>query len=447
MRFVVIGGDAAGMSAASKVKRKDKELEVVVLEQTEDVSYSACGMPYSIGDPQRDMEGLVVRPPQVFREKQGIDLRTRHRVERIDRDRRTVAGTDLDGGRDFEISYDKLLIATGASPAVPPIPGADLPGVMSLKRLEHGRRVKTYLASHDVKRAVIVGLGYIGLEMAEALRGLDIGVTLIEATDEPLPWLSRDLAEVVMSELREQGATVHVGRPVEAIEAIGQRFRVRSGDLELAADLVLTSTGVRPNSELAAEAGLELSVGRSIATDRRTRTSDESISAAGDCADAYHVVTGRKTWIPLALRANRAGWAAADNVLGRPTELEGVAGTMVVKVFDLEVARTGLTVREARDEGFEPVEQTIENRSRAHGHPGATTIHVSMVGDKKRGRLLGAQMVGREGAAHRINAAAVALHAGMTVDRFSEMDLAYAPPFGPVWDPLLTAANVLQKKL
>lgn len=445
MKFVIIGGDAAGMSAASRAKRRSSDLEVTVLEQTQDVSYSACGMPYNIADPDRDIYDLVVRRAQMFREKQGIDLRTGHRVEHIDRERKLVSGTNDEG--EFELPYDALLIAAGASPVVPNLPGFDAPGVLTLKSLEDGARIKTFLADHSVERAVIVGMGYIALEMAEALRARGIGVDLIKPRPDLLPWLPRDLAQEVRGELEDNGVRLFGGYDIESIVEADSGLSVTSGDLALDADLVLVAIGVAPNSRLAADVGLELSVGRSIATDRYTQTSDESIYAAGDCADAYHVVTGEKTWIPLALRANRAGWATADNVLGGDTELQGVVGTAVFKVFDLEVARTGLTSDEAEGAGFAPAEVTIKSRSRAHGHPGSTTIWVSMVGDKRTGRLLGAQMVGREGTAHRINAAAIALHAAMTVSSFSGSDLSYAPPFGPVWDPLLTAANQLAKKL
>jgi NADPH-dependent 2,4-dienoyl-CoA reductase/sulfur reductase-like enzyme len=211
--------------------------------------------------------------------------------------------------------------------------------------------------------------------------------------------------------------------------------------------MVLVAIGVKPNSVFAAESGLELGPKNAIAVNKNMLTSDDDIYAAGDCADAYHVVSGKKTWIPLALRANRAGWAVADNLSGKDVQLEGIVGTAVFKVFDLHVARSGLSLDDARANGFDPVEVTVESRSRAHGHPGSSTIYVQMVGDKKSGRLLGAQMVGTEGVAHRINAAAVALHQKMTVDSFSQCDLSYAPPFGPVWDPLITASNQLLKKL
>ncbi|MBN1107059.1 MAG: FAD-dependent oxidoreductase [Deltaproteobacteria bacterium] len=446
MRFVIIGGDAAGMSAASRAKRNSADLEVIVLEQSQDVSYSACGMPYNIADPTREMGDLVVRQAKVFREKQGIDLRTGHRVESLDLKEKRIKGRDPEG-RDFDLSYDELLIATGGSPVMPRLPGFDLPGVMALKSLEDGRRIKEFIAVHGVRKAVIMGMGYVGLEMCEALCARGIEVEMIKPRPLLLPWMNRDLAEIVRKELEANQVRVHLGHAVEGIESAGRGLRVMTRGPVPECEIVLVAVGITPNSRFAAEAGLELGPEKSISVDRSLRTSNEHVYAAGDCADAYHVVTGRKAWIPLALRANRAGWAVADNVTGRKAELQGVAGTAVFKVFDLEVARTGLSVAEAKQAGFEPAETVIHSRSRAHAHPGSTTLSVQMVGDKGSGRLLGVQMVGKEGAAHRVNAPAVALHAGMTVEQFGESDLAYAPPFSPVWDPMLTAANQLLKKM
>jgi NADPH-dependent 2,4-dienoyl-CoA reductase/sulfur reductase-like enzyme len=283
--------------------------------------------------------------------------------------------------------------------------------------------------------------------MAEALRERNIDVTMVKPAPDLLPWMPRDLAAVVEQELVANQVDLHLGNRLRGIEKSGDHLHLLCDHQILAGDMVLVAVGIDPNSELAAAAGIETGLANAIAVDRRLRTSDKAVYAAGDCADAYHVVTGQKTWIPLALRANRAGWAVADNVCGKPAQLNGVAGTAVFKVFDLEVARSGLSVEESRRYGFEPVEVTIKSRSRAHAHPGAETIWVHLIGDRQTRKLLGAQMVGREGVAHRINAAAVALQAQMSVKAFSETDLAYAPPFGPVWDPLLTAANQLLKKL
>jgi NADPH-dependent 2,4-dienoyl-CoA reductase/sulfur reductase-like enzyme len=447
MKFLVIGGDAAGMSAASKVKRNRPNFDVTVLEQTMDVSYSACGMPYNIADPGRIIDDLVVRHADVFREKQGIDLRTGCRAEAINRIHRNVTYTDA-GGYEKTLPYDRLLIATGASPIIPDLPGALLPGVFALKSLEDGRRIKKFIRENVVKKAVIIGMGYIALEMCEAFRANDIDVDMVKPRPSFIPWMNGELAEMVIEEVEKNNVRIHAGHEIRGIERHDRGdLRVICSGINIECDLVLIAIGVKPNSSLAQDAGLYLGPSGSIAVNKSLLTSDENIFAAGDCADAYHVVTGEKVWIPLALRANRAGWAVADNIIGDHTEITGIVGTAVFKLFDLQVARTGLSVAEAEKAGFEPVEAMITSRSRAHAHPDSSIIGVQMVGDRKSGRLLGVQIVGKEGAAHRINAPAVALHAKMSVEKFSRCDLAYAPPFSPVWDPMLTAALQLLKEM
>ena len=405
-------------------------------------------MPYNLAAPDRDIEDLVVRQAQVFRDKQGINLLTGHCVREADTNKQTVAGSTIDG-KDFEFTYDRLLIATGSSAIRPGIPGIDLPGVFVLKNLDDGRKIKNFLKEHTVTKAVIIGMGYIALEMCESLVKLDIAVDMVKPNPVFLPWLEPSMAEVIKNGLGSKGVGVHTGHAVERIEKSGNGLQVVSSDLTLQGDMVLIGIGVTPNSQVAENAGLELSLANSIAVDRSLKTSGKNIYAAGDCTDAYHVVTEAKTWIPLALRANRAGWAAADNVIGKNATLDGVAGTSVFRVFDFEVARTGLNLKEARKAGFDAVENTIQSSSRAHSYSSASPdpIWVNLIGDKKSGRLLGAQMIGKDGVAHRINAPAVALHNRMTVARYSQTDLAYAPPFGPTWDPTLTAANQLIKKL
>jgi NADPH-dependent 2,4-dienoyl-CoA reductase/sulfur reductase-like enzyme len=403
-------------------------------------------MPYNIADPGRDINDLIVRAAKVFREKQGIDVRTGYRVESIHISNKTVSGATLEGGL-FHFPYDKLLIATGAAPIIPELPGFDLPGVLALKSLEDGRKMKHFIQAHKVGKTVILGMGYIAMEMCEALRARGIDVEMIKPRTTFIPWMNQDLAAVVKQEIEGNGVRLHLGQNVRGIEKTDKGLKVICPDTAFDCEMVLVAVGVRPRSEAAEAAGIALGPEKSISVDKRLLTSDADIYAAGDCADAYHVVTGQKVWIPLALRANRAGWAVADNVMGAGTELQGVAGTAVYKVFGLQVARTGLSMKEAEKFGFEPSEIVIQTRSRAHAHPGASTLYVQMVGDRKSGRLLGVQMVGKEGAAHRIYAPAVALHAGMTVEEFSQTDLGYAPPFGPSWDPMLTAANQLLKEM
>ncbi len=389
---------------------------------------------------------MVVRHAQVFRDKQDINLLTGHCAEKIDPARQTVSGMKRDGDR-FEFPYDKLLIATGGAAIKPDLAGFDLPGVVVLKSLEDGRKIKNLLENNRIKKAVIIGMGYIALEMCESLAALNIAVDMVKPNPMFLPWLEPSMAQAVKDELEAKGVGVYAGHAVERIEKTTDGLQVNCRDLTLSADMVLVGIGVTPCSQIAKNAGLELSTNKSISVDRKLRTSAEHIYAAGDCADAYHVVTGEKTWIPLALRANRAGWAVADNVCGKQAQLDGIVGTAVFRVFDFEVAHTGLDMAEAQKFGFDPVQNMIKSGSKAHAHPGNTTIYVNMIGDKKSGRLLGVQMVGTEGVAHRINGPAVALHNRMTVAQYSQTDLAYAPPFGPTWDPTLTAANQLLKKL
>ncbi len=446
MRFIVIGGDAAGMSAASRAKRNMPDMEVVVLEQTMDVSYSACSMPYNIADPVTDMNSLVVRQAEVFRNKQGIDLRTGHRADAIDTENKLVTFTDQ-AGKQGSLAYDSLLIATGATPIIPDLPGIDLPGVLPLKSLEEGRRIKQFIKEHSVKRAVIIGMGYIALEMCEALRANDIDVSMVKPRAEFIPWMADELSDMVKHELEKNDIKLYAGHEVEKIRMSEDHLVVQCNDINLKCDMVICAIGVNPNSSIARDAKIELGIKKSVAVDRFLKTSKENIYAAGDCADAYHVVTGGKTYIPLALRANRAGWAVADNVTGGNVELDGVVGTSVFKVFDMQIARTGLDINEAKKAGFDPVDAVISTRSRAHIYPGNEEIKVHIIGDKKSGRMLGMQMVGTDGVAHRINAPAVALHNKMTVEDFVQCDLAYAPPFSPVWDPVLTAAVQLMKKM
>lgn len=446
MRFVAIGGDAAGMSAASKIKRLVPDAQVTVLEQSQDVSYSACGMPYNIADPARPVEDLVVRSASVFKEKQGIEMRLGHRAEQITPSEKTVSGVSEDG-KAFQLPYDTLLIATGGRAIVPDVPGLSGNGVVVLKNLADARRIKARVQQQQVKKAVILGMGYIALEMAEAFRQLGIAVVMIKPRPQLLPWMPEALSAIVKAELEAHDVALHAGCELKQVTHDGDQLNVMCDNFEMTCDLLLVAVGIQPNSEIAAGAGIELGIHNAVSVDRCMRTSVPDIYAAGDCADAYHVVSGKKVWIPLALRANRAGWAVAEHLAGRAVELAGVAGTAVFKVFGLEVARTGLTLADAAAAGFDPASVTIKTRSRAHAHPGAQTIHVHMVGDTRTGKLLGVQMVGPEGVAHRINAAAVALHAGLSVEQFYQSDLAYAPPFGPVWDPLLTAGGQLLKKL
>ncbi|MFH1131387.1 MAG: FAD-dependent oxidoreductase, partial [Pseudomonadota bacterium] len=329
-----------------------------------------------------------------------------------------------------------------------PIPGlADLwgKGAYPLKNLEHGRNLKRALAKKP-RSAVIIGGGYIGLEVTEGLHQQGLDITIVEAAPHILPFLPESLRERAIAEAKAQGVTFHIGVRANRIEkATSEKFVLQTDVGELRTDLVIVATGVQPNSELAANANLKLAVAKSIAVDEFLFTSNPDILAAGDCADAIHGITGQSTWIPLALRANRAGKLAGANALGKKNRIPPVMGTAVFKFFNLQIARTGLSETEAALAGFETTSALIQSSTRAHYYPGGGKLLVWLLADKKTRKLLGGAMVGPEGAAHRIDTIVAALHAGLTVEQLYNMDLAYAPPFGPSWSPLLTCASQLAK--
>jgi len=447
-QFVVVGGDAAGMSAASKAKRDDPETDVVVFERGEWVSYAACGMPYYVAGVVDDLDDLVTITPEEFRSERGIDVRTGREVTEIDPERNRV--TVSDGDETDEQSYDDLLLATGAHAVRPPIDGLDRDGVYVIHDMADARAIREAIDGdgEPPRSAGILGGGYVGVEMAEAFaeRGLD--VHLFEMLEHVLDPFGAETASVVEDHLREQGVDLRLGTAITGFGGDDRVERVETETDSVPVDVVVVGAGVAPNADLAAEAGIEVGPIGAVATDEYGRTSEANVYAAGDCAEARHVVTGEPTHVPLALTANRAGRAIGATVAGTPTPVGDVAGTAIVKAFDLEVARTGVLDHEtAREAGFDPVTATITDRSRAHYYPGGAEITVTLTADRESERVLGASVVGADRAGKRIDAVAAALHAGATVTELERFDLAYAPPFSPVWDPVLTAARVLDGRL
>lgn len=446
-RIVVIGGVAAGMSAASQAKRRAPDAEVVVLERGPHVSYGACGMPYNLLDPQRQMEDLVVITPERFRRERGIDVRTRHEATAIDVRGRRIRARDLASGAELELPYDALVVATGARAVRPPLPGLELPGVFVLRELADGAVMKRFLAEAAPRRAVIVGAGYIGMEMAEALRGRALEVTVLEKMDQLLPGFARPIVQAVQGELTRNGIAVRTGISVQEVRRAGGGLEVRTDGGVFPADLVLVSIGVRPNTALAEAAGIALGATGAIAVDEAQRTSAPGVWAAGDCAEARHLVTGHSAWIPLGTTANKQGKIAGANAAGADERFGGVVGSAAFKVLGLEVGRTGLGAVEASRAGLDFIAATSVHRSRGHAYPGASAITTVLLAERGSGRLLGAQMVGAEGITGRIDVYATALSARLTVSALEQLDLAYAPPLAPVYDPVLVAAAVAQKEL
>ena len=444
--FVVIGGVAAGMSAASQIKRRDQRAHVMVFERGHEISYGACGMPYNIADPAREMDDLVVLTPEQARTERGIDLHLDHEVNRLDLAGHVLMVRDNAGKTERHQEFEALVIATGARATRLPLPGFDLPGVTVLRDLADGRQLKALLRSQP-RRAAIIGAGYIGMEMAHVLRERGLEVVVIEKMPQILPGWHADSVSVVEDALARNRVEVHTGASVVEAQAgtDGKVVAVVTDAGRHQADLVLVATGVRPNVTLAAAAGLRIGASGAIWVNQYQQTSDPTVWAAGDCSESYHRVLRKNTWIPLGTTANKQGRIAGANALGANTRFAGIVGTAGFQVFDLEVARSGLTLDKAREEGFEPVAVTIRQRSRALAYPGGGPVQVTLIADGPSGLLLGGEVVGSEGAALRVNILATALAAHMTVADLQNLDLVYAPPFAPVWDPVLVAANQLAK--
>lgn len=447
MRVLVIGGVAAGMSAASQVKRRRPDWEVVALEKGPYVSYGACGMPYNIQDPDRSIEDLVVISPERFRDERGIDVRTGHEAQRIDAARKRVRVRDLGAGQTYELTYDRLVIATGASAVRLPLPGADQDGVFVLRELTDGAAVKEAIAARQARHVAIVGGGYIGLEMCDILRRRGIGVTLLERLDQLAPGIDPTLAGQVRAEVERHGAEVWTGVSVEGFEQVTNGLRVRTDRGDLEADLVVVAVGARPNVALARDAGVQIGPTGAIAVDERMRTNLPDVFAAGDCAEAFHRISGRPAWVPLGTTANKQGKIAGANAAGGDERFRGIVGTAAFQVLDLQVGRTGLALDEARARGFDAFRSESTQRTRGHRFPGSGPATTVLTLERGTGRLLGAQQVAPEGVQGRINVYATALLAGMDLDDLSSLDLAYAPPLAPVYDPILISATVGRKEL
>ncbi|RIK44648.1 MAG: hypothetical protein DCC55_01885 [Chloroflexi bacterium] len=456
--FVIIGGDAAGMSAASKIKREQPDAHVIVFERGEHISYSACGMPYWIAGIVESDRHLVVLTPEEARTERGIDVRTGHTVTAIEPQSKSVTVQRAVTGETFTQSYDRLLIATGASAVRPPIPGIDSPGVFTLHSLADAQRIERFIVEQPPQRAVVIGGGYIGLQMVEALHDRGLAVNVVERLPELMPIFDSDMVDNVTAHMAGKGVAIHTGTSVlniatggEGLVVTVERPATASGTTEqcqVPADLVLVSTGVRPNRELAAKAGLRIGETGAIWVDDYMRTSDPAIYAAGDCVEHHHLVLGRNAWIPLATSANKGGRIAGDNMVGGAARFPGIVGTAVVKVFDYTMALTGLTEGAARESGLYGADgawvgaTVITENDRAGYWPGVETIQVKVVFDRRDGRLLGGQLVGKDGVNKRIDILATALHARMTVMEVAWLDLSYAPPYSPVWDPVQVAAGV-----
>jgi len=452
-KVVIIGGVAAGPKVASKVIRLDPMAEVTVIERGTFLSYAGCGLPYYLSGIVKEQKELMasplgmVRDPVFFQNVKRVTILSQTEATRIDRDKKAVEITDLASGRKSNIPYDTLVLTTGATPSIPPIPGSDLPNIFTLHGVRDAEGIRHLLSAGKARDVVIVGGGLLGVEMTEALVARGCRVTITEKQPQILNILDWEMARAVDHHLESNGVRVLTSTLVQSFRGEGRVQEVHTSKGAIPADMVLLAMGVRPNVDLAREAGLELGSTGAIRVSRRMQTSDPCIYAAGDCVETTDMVTGRPAYFPLGSTANKQGRAAAVNICGGQDEFPGVLGSTICKVFDFCVARTGLTEDAAREAGFDAVSVLTPSPDREHFMPGARMIMLKLVADRKSHRLLGAQCIGPGQGDKRIDVAATAILAGMTVEQVVSLDLCYAPPYSPAMDNIITAANVMKNKL
>ncbi|GJQ20592.1 MAG: NADH oxidase [Bacteroidia bacterium] len=447
--IVVIGGLAAGPAAAAKAKRVDPSASVVLLEAGETISYGICEIPFAVGGTIRALSDLVLFTPERFEAEKGVVVRTLHRVERIHPTRRILEVRSFEKGATSELGYDRLILAMGSQPKPLGMPGEEARNVFTVKSFSGAAALEHYIIRESPRRAVIVGGGYIGMEMAEALTLRGLECTVLHRHSLPMWGLEDAPREAVALELEKHGVKFVGNTAVRGFDV--SRFntvtRVRTDTASFETDLVIMCIGVEPQSALASEAGIEIGARKGILTDQRQVTSVDGIYAAGDCCEVRNLITNKWMYAPLATIAARQGRVAGENAAGGSAVFKGALRSVAVRVFSLEVARVGLSSQEALEQGFEPAETRIESDSRIPFFPGNARVSVILIADRKSGRLLGGNVYGGDGAVLRANTLALAIQCGLTARELTETDLIYSPPFSPLWDPLLIAGNRLHHSL
>ncbi len=455
-KVVIIGGVAAGAKTAARLRRRDPQVEITVLEQGEHLSYGACGLPYYVSDVVKDHEELmstplgVIRNAQFFKNVKGFNAIIRTRAEEIDCARKVVRAINVETGKKEEFPYDKLVLATGGNPVVPPFEGANLRNIFQLSTIEDGRAIKNYVDAGNARNAVIVGAGLIGLEMVEAFKKRGVNVTVVELLDWVLPaLLDKDMGLLVGQYLKSEGISVHTSEKVLrfAGQPEGKVQQVITDKNEFPADLVLLSIGLRANVTLAQKAGLDISETHAILVNEFLQTSDPDIYAGGDCVDNSNRLTSKRIYSPMGSAANKHGRFIADHIAGSPSPFPGVIGTAIFKVLNYTVARTGLSEREAANLGYKVQTIICPGPDKPHFYPGANLIVVKLVAATDTGKILGAQIIGPGDVAKRIDVVATALSFGATAAQLATLDLAYSPPFSSAMDTIITAGNVMLNKI
>ncbi len=448
MKVVIIGGVAGGATAAARLRRLDEAAEIIMIERSGYVSYANCGLPYYIGETITDKGKLTLQTPESFYARFRIDARVRHEVTRINRQEKTVEVRMLETGETYTESYDKLILSPGARPAKPDLPGIDAPALFTLRTVEDTFAIAEFIERETPRRATIVGAGFIGLEMAENLVERGIDVTVVQRPSHVMPTLDDDMAPLLHNQLRSHGIKLLLGADVTGFAQTTEGIVTHITDSEsLTSDFVILAIGVTPESSLAADAGLELGVKRAIKTNEHMLTSDPDIYAVGDAAEVTHLVTGAQAVISLAGPANKQGRIAADNICGIKSTFAGSQGSSVMKAFDMTVATTGISVKSARAAGIDFDSIVVSPASHATYYPGGNAMTMKVLYEKPTGRILGAQIIGRDGVDKRIDVIAVAIKARMTAYDLTELDLAYAPPYSSAKDPVNMAGYVIENIL
>ena len=445
IKLVIVGGVAAGASAAAKARRCNEDAEIIMFEKGSDISYATCGLPYYLSGIIPKRKQLLITVAAFFKERFNVEVRIHHEVVGIDRDARKVKVINLSTGEAFDESYDKLVLAPGASAVIPPLPGVDHPCVSTLKTLEDTDRIYELLEKKNPETAVVIGGGLIGMEAVENLVHRKIKVSVVEFMPQVLSFLDREMAALVEKHLRDKGVNLYLSEKLSSIEDRHGRASVLTDQgRDLPADLIIMSVGIRPNIGLAEKAGLPIGPTGAVKVDEFMQTADPDIFAAGDCVESVNLVTGKPVLFPMGSAANKQGRAAGANAMGRRISVKGFTGTVIVKVFDLAVAKTGLSEGEALSEGFDPLVTYVLAGDHAGYYPGAKGLHIKTVSDRRDRRLLGAQVIGEKGVDKRIDVMATAIYNRMAVDDLLQLDLAYAPPYSAARDPVIVAGAVAQ---
>lgn len=441
MKIVIIGGDAAGMSAAMQVSRKKPEYDVVVLEKTDLYSYAQCGLPYYIGDEIKEEQQLVARPREVFIEKFGIDARIFHEVKQVDVKEKCVKGINLETNEPFEESYDKLLIASGASPIALPLDGVDLGLIFNVKTLHDATNIREVMQNQAVQTVGIIGGGYIGLEVAENLKRIGKDVHIFQRSGQLAGIFDPDFAELIAKEAKDQGVHVHFHANVKEFKGTEIVNTVVTDEDEYPVDAVIMSTGIKPNTEFLEDTGIELFGNGAVKVNPYMETNIEDVYAAGDAATQFNRIKQRDDYIPLGTNANKQGRIAGLSLIGQPKPFRGIVGTSILQFFSLHLGKTGLSETDAKKLSIPYQAVSIETTDVAHYYPTHEKLHIKLLYHQDTHQLLGGQLIGKKGVDKRTDVLATALYHEMTIEELLDLDLSYAPPFNSVWDPLQQTAR------